>query len=116
MANLFSELLEADHKQQAQLQDEAARKGSSPPAHPRAHVREKSREVPRGQSRVVPTRDEIQEFNFRLRDERKGKVQAEVPYEWQEELERIALELRVKKLELYRYIYGAFLGKVGSKK
>ena len=116
MANLFSELLEADQKQQEQLEEEATRKDPSTPAHPRAYAREKSREEPRELSREVPTRDEIQEFNFRLRDERKGKVQAEVPYEWQEELERIALELRVKKLELYRYIYGAFLGKVGPKK
>ena len=63
-------------------------------------------------SRDLPTRDEIQEFSFRLRDTLKVKVQAEVPHEWQNELDEIARELNVKKLELYRFIYGQFLGKV----
>ena len=116
MANLFSDLLEADQKQKEQLQEEVARKVTPDSTQPRENSRERSREEPREKSRGLPTRDEIQEFNFRLRDERKGKVQAEVPYEWQEELEQIALELRVKKLELYRYIYGVFLGKVQPEK
>ena len=116
MPNLFSELLEADQKQKAQLQEKVTRKVTSNATQPREYAREKSREESHEQPRDLPTRDEIQEFNFRLRDERKGKVQAEVPYEWQEELEQIALELRVKKLELYRYIYGVFLGKVKPKK
>lgn len=70
--------------------------------------REKSREIVRG----LPTRDDIQEFSFRLRDELKVKVQAEVPHQWQQELDDLARELNVKKLELYRYIIGDFLGKV----
>ena len=69
----------------------------------------------RRNSRDIPTRDEIQEFSFRLRDTLKVKVQAEVPYEWQGELDEIARELNVKKLELYRFIYGEFLGKVREK-
>jgi hypothetical protein len=77
---------------------------------------ELSREVSRNDSRESstkrPTRDEIQEFSFRLRDEIKVKVQAEVPYSWQEELEKIAHQLDVKKLELYRFILGKFLNKV----
>ena len=72
----------------------------------------KTRDISRGQSGDLPTRDEIQEFSFRLRDTLKVKVQAEVPHEWQNELEEIARELNVKKLELYRFIYGQFLGKV----
>ena len=56
--------------------------------------------------------DEIQEFSFRLRDTLKVKVQAEVPHDWQTELDEVARELNVKKLELYRFIYGEFLGKV----
>ena len=80
------------------------------------HAREKSSENSRdkslGLSRELPTRDEIQEFNFRLRDDLKVKMQAEVPHEWRDELEQLANELRVKKLELYRYIIGRFLGKV----
>lgn len=64
----------------------------------------------------LPTRDEIQEFSFRLRDSLKVKVQAEVPHEWQDELEEVARKLDVKKLELYRFIIGQFLGKVKRKK
>ena len=66
----------------------------------------------RGKSRDLPTRDEIQEFSFHLRDELKVKVQAEVPHPWQKELEEMARKLNVKKLELYRFIIGEFLGKV----
>lgn len=66
----------------------------------------------RENARRLPTRDEIQEFSFRLRDELKVKVQAEVPHQWQHELEEIARQLDVKKLELYRYVLGEFLGKV----
>jgi hypothetical protein len=43
------------------------------------------------------------------------KVQAEVPHQWQEELDEVARQLRVKKLELYRFILGEFLGKVKRK-
>ena len=63
-------------------------------------------------TRSLPTRDEIQEFSFQLRDDLKVTVQAEVPYGWQSELEEIARHLRVKKLELYRFIIGEFLGKI----
>lgn len=74
-----------------------------------------SRKKLRGSLRELPSREEIQEFSFRLRDDLKVKVQAEVPYQWQDELEEIALQLDVKKLELYRYILGEFLGKVKRK-
>jgi hypothetical protein len=77
--------------------------------------REKSRENPREESRDLPSRDEIQGFSFRLRDELKVKVQAEVPHQWQTELDEITRELNVKKLELYRFIIGEFLGKVKRK-
>jgi hypothetical protein len=77
----------------------------------RDDVRDHSLEM----SREWPNRDEIQEFSFRLRDELKVKVQAEVPHSWQKELEQIALQLDVKKLELYRYIIGQFLGKISTK-
>ena len=82
----------------------------------RDNTRDTLREDSRGMSRDFPTRDEIQEFNFRLRDDLKVKVQAEVPHQWQKELEGIARELNVKKLELYRFIIGEFLGKVERKK
>ena len=58
----------------------------------------------------------MQEFSFRLRDELKVKVQAEVPHTWQKELEEVARGMNVKKLELYRFIFGEFLGKVWRKK
>src|SRR5687767_14881144 len=65
-----------------------------------------SRKNPRDNVGSQPNRDEIQEFSFRLRDELKVKVQAEVPHVWQKELEEIARDLDVKKLELYRFIIG----------
>ena len=82
---------------------------------PRIQARESSRDPLRGKSRDLPNREEIQEFSFRLRDELKVKVQAEVPHQWQKELEEIARRLDVKKLELYRFILGEFLGKVRRK-
>jgi hypothetical protein len=75
-----------------------------------------SSEDSRKKSQRFPTRDEIQEFSFRLRDQLRVKVQAEVPHRWQKELEETARELNVKKLELYRYMIGEFLGKVKRKK
>lgn len=75
-----------------------------------------SSENPRNKLRKYPTREEIQEFSFRLRDQLKVKVQAEVPHRWQKELEDLARNLNVKKLELYRYMIGEFLEKVKRKK
>jgi hypothetical protein len=82
----------------------------------RANPREGSSDYRREKPREFPTRDEIQEFSFRLRDTLKVKVQAEVPHEWQTELEEVARALKVRKLELYRFILGEFLGKVRRKK
>ena len=85
----------------------------------RDKVRDRSREGSRDKSREklreLPTRDEVQEFSFRLRDELRVKIQAEVPPSWQGELEEISRKLNVKKLELYRFIIGEFLGKVHRK-
>jgi hypothetical protein len=77
---------------------------------PRGESRQKSREQP-----DLPSRDEIQEFSFKLRDEHKVKVQAEVPPQWQKEFDDLTYALGVKKLELYRFILGEFLGKVQRK-
>lgn len=86
----------------------------------RDKVRDKSRgtvrDNSRSKSRDLPSRDEIQEFSFRLRDELRVKVQAELPPQWQKELDKMARDLDVKKLELYRFIFGKFLGKVQRKK
>lgn len=79
---------------------------------PRRGSRRPSRQGSREERRDLPTREEIQTFSFRLRDELKVKVQAEVPHAWQKELEDLARDLDVKKLELYRFILGEFLGKV----
>ena len=78
----------------------------------RDDARKTSRKVNKVSENTLPTRDEIQGFSFRLRDELRVKVQAEVPHSWQKELQEIARELDVKKLELYRFILGEFLGKV----
>lgn len=102
-------------KRQAQ-EEIPTRKVTRDSTQPRDKVREppreKSRKEPRPPSRDLPSRDEMQEFSFLLRDELKVKVQAEVPYHWQKELDELARELDVKKLELYRFIIGEFLGKV----
>jgi hypothetical protein len=81
----------------------------------RSTLRNTPRKNSRRKSRDLPTRDEIQEFSFRLRDKLKVKVQAEVPHKWRKELDDIVRELNVKKLELYRFIIGEFLGKVRRK-
>jgi hypothetical protein len=82
----------------------------------REEPRTLSSDIPRKKSRGLPTREEIQEFSFHLRDQLKVKVQAEVPHQWQDELEELARKLDVKKLELYRFIIGEFLGKIDRKK
>jgi len=90
----------------------SAQPRDNPRAESRGDARAPAREVSRGLPRGLPTRDEIQTFSFQLRDELKVKVQAEVPHHWQTALEDLARELDVKKLELYRFIIGEFLGKV----
>ena len=107
-------------KRDEKVQSKSTPQTTSKVTRERDSSRRKSREVssesPRENARDLPIRDEIQEFSFRLRDELKVKVQAEVPHTWQKELEDIARELDVKKLELYRFILGEFLGKVRRKK
>ena len=131
MTNLFAQL-QAESQRQKQSLDSPVKKQKlkSPtreitpkPTQPREKSREiprdrsrqKSRENQREQPRISLSRDEIQEFSFRLRDDLKVKVQAEVPHQWQTELEEMARTLNVKKLELYRFMIGEFLGKVGRK-
>ena len=92
--------------------DEVALVPTPQPTQPREPLRQPSSEYPRGLSRDLPSRDDVQGFSFRLRDELKVKVQAEVPHHWQDRLEDIARQLNVKKLELYRFIIGDFLGEV----
>lgn len=93
-------------------QTEVTSKATRKPARASKPSRGKPRESAREKPRDLPTRDEVQEFSFRLRDELKVKVQAEVPHAWQAELEALARALNVRKLELYRFILGEFLGKV----
>lgn len=121
MSQLFSKLLSEGGRQKAQMieaqspAEKKARPDKPLTANPTRHVtpaRDTSREISRHTRDDLPTRDEVQEFSFRLRDDWKVKVQAEVPYPWQAELEDIARRLKVKKLELYRFILGEFLGKV----
>jgi hypothetical protein len=107
---------EEKHQGSGKTTSEIARKPTRVREPSRDRLRDISRENSRGKSRDLPARDEIQEFSFRLRDELKVKVQAEVPHQWQKELDEIARKLNVKKLELYRFIIGEFLGKVERKK
>jgi lysyl-tRNA synthetase class I len=123
MSTLFSDLEKARTeqrkvvaKQKTEAKPKPMRNVTRKLAQARDTLRDRStdnsREKPRSEPCEFPTRDEIQEFSFRLRDELKVKVQAEVPHQWQKELEEIARKLDVRKLELYRFIIGKFLGKV----
>lgn len=111
----------ADGKKQV---EEIAQEATQKSMRKATHVRDTSRDIARGslrgklreKPRELPTRDEIQEFSFRLRDELRVKVQAELPHRWQKELEDITRDLDVKKLELYRFIFGEFLEKVRRRK
>lgn len=100
----------------ATVKRESTRKSTSNSTQVIDMSRKLSRDIPREDSRDLPTRDDIQEFSFRLRDTLKVKIQAEVPYEWQGQLEEISRHLKVKKLELYRFIIGNFLGEVKPRK
>ena len=117
-ATLENELAGASlffQKKVPQKAEKAASKVTPKSTRPRGSTRRNPRELSRRQPHedsALPTRNEIQEFSFKLRDELKVKVQAEVPPAWQKELDDMAHDLGVKKLELYRYILGEFLGKV----
>jgi|SRR5579859_261938 len=124
MSDIFAKLQEETAKQKQLVEAEPSkpekqsptRKSTQKVTQSRGRIRETSSNNSRENPREFPNRDEIQEFSFRLRDALKVKVQAEVPHEWQDELEALARNLNVKKLELYRYIIGEFLGKVEQKK
>ena len=115
---------EAMRRKQEEEEQPTSKGSTSDVTRKPTRARDKSRDLsratirarPRGKSRDFPTRNEIQEFNFRLRDQIKVKVQAEVPHQWHAELADIAQNLKVKKLELYRFILGEFLGKVRRKR
>ena len=118
---------EALKRKKDETGETVTRKTTRQPTRSRDKVRDRVRDTSRAKSRGtvrdnlrstscdLPSRDEIQEFSFRLRDELRVKVQAEVPHTWQKELDKMAQDLDVKKLELYRFIFGKFLGKVKRK-
>lgn len=129
MSDLFAKLMAEGQQQKEQVEAakdarksarKLARNSAPEPARNSApevapELAHKSARAP-GIRRELPTRDEIQEFSFQLRDESNVRVQAAVPPEWQDELEDIAHKLKVKRLELYRFILGEFLGKVQRRK
>ena len=112
---VYAKAMAREKQEKQQTTQKGAPSSTRKVASPRDRSRESSRKKSRAISRELPTRDEVQEFSFRLRDELKVKVQAEVPHQWQKELEQLARQLDVKKLELYRFILGEFLGKVRRK-
>ena len=113
---VYADALAREKQERQHAHEKPARNPTRRSASPREGSSDTSRDKSRKVSRNIPTRDEVQEFSFRLRDELKVKVQAEVPHQWQRELEELARELDVKKLELYRFILGEFLGKVKRKR
>ena len=120
---IYSEALKRKAEENKSTQDLTYSRDKSrekPRDFPRGNARAYTRDKPRGLSRAylreLPTRDEIQEFNFLLRDEFKVKVQAELPHHWKDEIEEISRRQKIQKLELYRFIFGEFLGKIQRKK
>jgi len=121
MTNLFTQLQQESNAQKETINppspvlEQEPNSTTAPVTQKVTQPRDRSRELSRDKSRknipYMPTRDDIQEFSFSLRDELKVKVQAEVPHYWQKELDDLARDLNVKKLELYRFIIGDFLGK-----
>ena len=107
-------------RQQEEKEDQAVTpKNTSVRDNPRDFLREgvsQSLDKSSRQARkALPSRDDIQELSFRLRYEVKVKVQAEVPVEWKAKLEKIAFDLKIGKVELYRFILGEFLGQIERK-
>lgn len=132
MSDLFSKLLsEQDEQRQQVLTSVAEEPSTSKFAQPRTHASDNVRKDSREETRntvseqppehrstpllVLPTRNEIEELTFQLRHTLKVKVQAEIPPDWQDQLDQIANQLKIGKLELYRFIIAEFLGKVKRK-
>jgi hypothetical protein len=64
----------------------------------------------------MPSKDEVEEFNWKLRRERFQKFTTDIPSSWLKELNDMAYEMDVKKIELYRYMIAEFLWKVKRRK
>lgn len=60
----------------------------------------------------LPSKEVIEEFYFHTRNLPTKKENIELPFEWMKELREIGIKKGLKKVELHRYIYGQFLGKV----
>ncbi len=82
---------------------------------PQETSQETSRKTSQARTRY-PTKEEMEEFNWRLRNEPIQKFTTELPAQWMEDMKDIAYRTGVKKLELYRFIIGEFLGKVKRSK
>jgi hypothetical protein len=63
--------------------------------------------------RSALTTDEIEALAFRLRKERKARINADVPAVWKQQLDDLAHALGVGKYDLVMYIIANFLDKAG---
>lgn len=62
-------------------------------------------------SRPITT-DAVETLDFNLRKVPKSKLNTNIPVEWKEEMDRMALDLKVGKYELAAYLIGQALKKV----
>lgn len=60
----------------------------------------------------IPTKKDLEEFSFKYRNLSTKNLNMELPKEWMREVNNIANKMEIKKVLIYRYIIGKFLGKV----
>ncbi len=60
----------------------------------------------------IPTKQQLEEFSFKYRNLSTKNLNMELPKEWMKEVSNIANKMEIKKVLIYRYIIGQFLGKV----
>jgi hypothetical protein len=58
------------------------------------------------------TTDVVETLDFNLRKTAKAKFNANIPVEWKEEIDQMALDLKVGKYELGAFLIAQALGKV----
>ncbi len=121
MADLFKQLQEAKASQEQVLRDgvssnwqqeSSSQKDAQKPAQKVEQISKTASKPLSKELRKLLSQDAIEELAFTLRKTPQGKVNANIPHEWKEDLDDLAFRLKVGKYELLTYIIGVFLGKV----
>jgi hypothetical protein len=64
-------------------------------------------------SKLKINSDDVETLDFELRKTQKTKFNADIPVEWKQEIDRMALDLNVGKYELGAFLIARALKKVG---